>query len=144
MLGINHTTTAVLIAVTVKQPEIAVPLALASHFVLDVIPHHGEDLRFERGSANFWPKVAGDALLSLVVVALAVLAWPHQGAIITACALAAILPDLLWPVAWHVQHKGPLWTFFKFHKGIQHESPKGIWVEYLWVLFTGAALLIKR
>ncbi len=145
MLGLNHTTTAALIAVTIKTPELAIPLALASHFALDIIPHHGNDAQFEHGSAKFWPKIALDASLSLVVVAAVMIARPQQAVIIAACAFAAILPDLLWPIAWQMKRKDrPLWAFFKFHKGIQHESRKGVWVEYAWAAVSGGALLLIR
>ncbi len=146
MLGLNHTTTAVLIAVTVKQPQIAAPLAFISHFVLDVIPHHGNDMEFEHNSSKFWPKIALDATLSVAVYLAAVMIWPDLTAVITACFVAALAPDLLWPVAWRMKsRKGLLWAFFKFHKGIQHESRGGIWVEYAWALTTGVVLfMIKK
>jgi hypothetical protein len=136
MLGINHTTTAVIIALTVKEPAIAAPVSLLSHFALDVLPHHGEDHRYERGSANFWPKILIDTFFSLSVILAACLAWPDQAGIIILCAFAAILPDLLWPLAWHTRHHGVLWDFFKFHKKIQHESPAGIWGEIGWLALT--------
>lgn len=39
MLLTPHTVAAVAIATVVKQPELALPLAFLSHFVLDCIPH---------------------------------------------------------------------------------------------------------
>jgi len=39
MLLTPHTVAAIVIASLIKQPEFALPLAFASHFVLDLIPH---------------------------------------------------------------------------------------------------------
>lgn len=39
MLLVPHTVAAVAVATIVKQPELALPLAFFSHFVLDFIPH---------------------------------------------------------------------------------------------------------
>lgn len=39
MLSISHATTGALIAVKVTNPILAIPLILASHFLLDAIPH---------------------------------------------------------------------------------------------------------
>lgn len=39
MLLVPHTMAAIAIATVVKQPELALPLAFLSHFVLDFIPH---------------------------------------------------------------------------------------------------------
>ncbi len=144
MLGVNHTTTAAVIAITVREPVLAVPLALASHFALDMVPHHGEDERFERGSKHFWPKIAVDTGLSLAVCLAAALIHPALALVIVVCAFAAILPDLLWPIAWHIPHRGPLWSFFKFHKGIQREAPSGIRVEAIWLVITAGLILVLK
>lgn len=132
MLAINHTLTALLIAVTVKKPELVVPIALASHFVLDVIPHYGEHEKVSRGSSFYNLKIIADGLLSLLVVVLAINHWPNLAGIIVLSAFFSILPDLIWPLALVVKKQGPLWEFFKFHKQIQHESPNGIIIELIW------------
>ncbi len=41
MTGFNHAVTGALIAGAVGNPFLAIPLAFASHFVLDAIPHFG-------------------------------------------------------------------------------------------------------
>lgn len=44
MTGFNHATTGALIAAAVGNPFVAVPLAFASHFIMDAVPHFGWDL----------------------------------------------------------------------------------------------------
>src|SRR5688572_12550977 len=39
----NHILAGTLIALTIKEPLLALPLAFASHFVLDALPHYGYD-----------------------------------------------------------------------------------------------------
>lgn len=143
MLGINHTTTGILIALSVNDPILAAPLALASHFALDMIPHHGNDPRYDRGTKGFHPKVALDGIMSGVVYLAAILAWPAHSLVISLCVFLALLPDFLWPLALYVKQRGPLWAFFKFHKSIQRsETPQGIIIEYIWAAATGLALLL--
>jgi hypothetical protein len=43
MTGFNHGMAGAVIALTVKQPVLAVPLAFLSHFATDMIPHFGLD-----------------------------------------------------------------------------------------------------
>ena len=41
MTGFNHGMTGAVIALTVKKPELAIPLSFLSHFAQDAIPHFG-------------------------------------------------------------------------------------------------------
>jgi hypothetical protein len=41
MTGFNHGMTGAVLALVIKQPALAVPLAFLSHFVTDMIPHFG-------------------------------------------------------------------------------------------------------
>lgn len=144
MLGFNHTIAGVLIAVAVKEPLLVAPLAVASHFAMDALPHHGNDPAFIRGTASYNRKVVLDGILSLLVYAAAIIMWPTLFGIITVGAFFAILPDLFWPLALHIKQTGPLWAFFKFHKRIQqYETPGGAWVEYGWAILTGGLLLSR-
>ncbi|MFZ1324307.1 MAG: hypothetical protein WAQ57_04090 [Candidatus Saccharimonadales bacterium] len=42
MHTVNHAAAGAGIALAVRQPLLALPLALASHFVLDALPHYGK------------------------------------------------------------------------------------------------------
>ncbi|QQS18487.1 hypothetical protein IPL68_08015 [Candidatus Saccharibacteria bacterium] len=52
MIGFNHALVGGLIGKFVPWP-IGVPLALASHFALDMLPHYGID-HAKRDSSRFW------------------------------------------------------------------------------------------
>ena len=55
MTATNHVATGVLIAVVVPDPWVALPLAFASHFVCDALPHFDMQLPIKsRKFANFF------------------------------------------------------------------------------------------
>jgi hypothetical protein len=142
MLAINHTLTAVVLAVSIEKPAIVLPLALISHFLIDIIPHYGNGTNIVRGTNLYDIKVVIDGLLSIVVTVLAMQHWPNKAPIILAAVFFSVLPDLLWPLALIVRRKGVVWEFFKFHKLIQHESPKGIFTEIAWAACFGTVCLV--
>jgi len=134
MQAINHTLTAGLIAITVKEPALIAPLALGSHFVLDMLPHYGEYPRFGRGTKAYYRIIAADGVLTLIAYLVLIHAWPQLWFAISVGVFFALLPDLLWPLALYVKQRGPLWAFFRFHKNIQRESLRGSIVEGVWLV----------
>jgi hypothetical protein len=99
MTGVNHGLTGAVIAVTVKKPELAIPLAFLSHFAQDLIPHwdygtgKNHDKLFSRRFNTF---LAADFILALIIMAFLGGAFPEQKWLIWACMAAAASPDLLW------------------------------------------------
>ena len=132
MQAINHTLTAGAIAVTIQQPTLVAPIALASHFLLDIVPHYGSYPPYGRGTKAYYRIILVDGLLSLSAYVAMIHIWPQYRVAISVGVFFSLLPDLIWPLALYIKHRGPLWAFFRFHKGIQHESGRGIAVEMLW------------
>jgi hypothetical protein len=123
----NHVLAGVAIGVGVQQPLPAFLLALASHFVLDALPHFGGVSWYDRWGKPLLILSATDVALSLMVIALSIYFFPTLGPTILGCAVLATLPD--WPWILHYkfgwQHK-----FFDFHQAIQRfERPWGVCVE---------------
>ncbi len=146
MLAINHTATGAILGITLRRPELIVPIALISHFVLDVIPHHGNDIRFVRGHKRYNQKVALDGLASILLGLLLCLAAPHYTGVIVIGAFFAVLPDLFWPIALYITEDNFFWAFFRFHKNIQtSETPEGIRMEIVWGVLSGGivGLLVR-
>lgn len=134
MQAVNHTLTAGIIAVTIKQPALVAPLALASHFVLDSIPHFSGRLAFGHGTKAYYRLIGIDGAVSIVAYLAMVAIWPHLWWAISVGMFFALLPDTLWPLATRVKQRGPLWAFFRFHKGIQwSETPRGAIVEIVYL-----------
>lgn len=134
--------TGAVIAVGLKRPELAIPLALLSHFVLDAIPHFGfdeEDVLVPNKTKLFKAVITTDTTAAVVaLIALPILAHAQPWTIF-ASMLAAFSPDLVWIYRFfdqnrHQQNKSK-GRFVRFHKSIQwSETRRGIHVEYMWAV----------
>lgn len=130
MTATNHVLAGSLIALIVKKPELAIPLAFASHFIMDIIPHYAPrelDSKLTRNLATL------DGLIAIVTtISIALMSATVPGWLILACAVAAIGPDLIW--AWRYIRirdmnrifKQPISKFSLWHLHIQHESQQGV------------------
>jgi hypothetical protein len=151
MTATNHVLTGAVIALAVKQPALAVPLAILSHFVLDALPHFalksGRVFDYEKKSfANYITPI--DA-----TVATAILVWLGffldtgvSNLLVVICAIAAYLPDVFWIPTFIRELKTHIWEpknwFLKFHQKIQwRERPWGIYIELVWAV--GAVFAIE-
>lgn len=130
MIGFNHGLSGGLIAKFVPWP-VGIPLAVASHFALDMLPHYGIP-HHQRDGSHFWKYFfTVDFIATLGLAAWAI--YFHHYAMFF-CGLAAVAPDFVW-VAKVVtersfQLKGNNSRYEKWHMRIQHfEFPAGLWVE---------------
>lgn len=140
MTGINHITTGVAVALAVKQPAIVYPVALASHFLLDALPHFGFQTWEERRSHKslFNTVISVDTVLIFGFIALLVTSGAPFSLFLAG--LVAFLPDLVWVYKFVVFEqmgaKRPAANrnaLNDFHAKIQvRESRNGIFVELLW------------
>ncbi len=151
MTAANHMLTGAVIAVAARDPWVIVPASIASHFVLDAIPHFGvyshDDMKRNRDPL-FQLILSIDVLLSLALLVLlpsalsSVMSWK----LVILGMLCAFLPDVVWVKGFvkqsvhgieaQMQH----W-FVLFHKRIQwFEKPLGIFVEVVW--FFSASLVL--
>ncbi len=99
MTGFNHGLTGAAIAITIKRPELAIPLAFLSHFAQDAIPHW--DYGVKPGSGKFFDRrfntfLIADFTFALFTMAFLLGAFPDQYKLIWACMIAAASPDLMW------------------------------------------------
>jgi hypothetical protein len=136
----NHTLTGVLLGLNLQNPVLLAPIALASHFILDALPHYDPDLQLgEEVSARAKRIIIVDALLSLGVLIAALLIWPQVLGLILVGTFFATLPDLLY-IPRHFYGWVPHRLYARFHKKIQ-------WAEVSWGYVPEliyAALVISR
>lgn len=133
MTGLNHVLTGTAIALAVRQPLLVVPLAFASHFLLDATPHFDHPV-YRYGSKHFTKIMFTDGILSMGSVLLIMLLVPQLAGVVALGALFAILPDFFW--LYYYTHGRPQWWFFKFHSKIQwFERPPGALVELSYLVF---------
>jgi hypothetical protein len=147
MLAINHALTGALIGLTVANPLIAIPIAIASHFICDAFPHYGkeDDIDGFLRTRRFALMLLIDALLCGVLVLILSISAPANWTIAALCAFAAAAPDFAWLPGYLRLKKGntrekKFW-FSTFASGIQwFQRPIGGVVEAAW--FIGAAILL--
>jgi hypothetical protein len=144
MIALNHVLTGIAVALVIKKPKLAVPLAFLSHFVIDAIPHFGGLAFYQQGSQFFVPILAVDGIFSVIAILIIVRRIPKMAFVVIACALAAFLPDALWFFYYWGGHL-KFW-FFQFHQYIQwYEHPPGFFSEaaYFWLSSTVVAKLVS-
>lgn len=119
MLLTNHVLSGALIGALARRPAPAFAAGVASHFVLDAIPHWGD-----WGSQRRFMRVAvPDGLVSLAVMgALTAAAPPERRAAVLAGMTGAALPDADKPTTiWFGWSPFPA-AVDRFHARIQDES----------------------
>lgn len=131
MTGVNHALTGALIGGVITQPLIALPAAFASHFVLDALPHFGQEV----GKRNwkFKSVLAFDGVALSVGMVVALVTKNYFSAL---TALVAVSPDFVWIARyifrekWGTVNPGPKNIFSRWHSRIQkYERDWGIFVE---------------
>jgi LexA-binding, inner membrane-associated putative hydrolase len=120
MLVTNHVLSGALIGALARRPALALPLGVASHFVLDAAPHWGK----WDSDKHFMRVAVADGLLGLAAMgAGAALARPGLRGAVVAGMVGAALPDI----------DKPTHVFFGFtpfpapvtrlHHRVQDEAP---------------------
>lgn len=141
MITVNHAATGAAIALVIKEPALVIPLAFASHFLLDAFPHYG----YERaGYEELYRHKLSYIITALEVALLIILLWLSWGEswLFYTAAFAAILPDLAWPYRYFMLERRGLsnpghgTALDRFHNRIQWcERPWGILFEIVWLGF---------
>ena len=143
--------TGAVIALVVKQPLLAVPLAFASHFVLDALPHYGvpQDRRHEYRS--FKRILIVDALCT-IVLGITMIVLTHSW-LVLGCMVAALSPDTVWGFKLLLdKQRGKKFTlptdpFSRFHKNIQWGERHWGWIiELIWAVasIVGLSAMLTR
>lgn len=95
MTGFNHGLTGAVIALSIKQPLLAVPLSFASHYVTDMVPHLGfkQDQVLEPKFNRF---TKADFVFSLLLMLILGALFPAHIVLIWVCMAAAAISDIVW------------------------------------------------
>lgn len=136
MIGFNHALAGIGIALSVRNPLLVAPIALISHFLLDIIPHFhhesfGNTLR-RPYTRRFKQVLLFDTVVTIGITLLALYFWPDLWFVLSLGIFFAMLPDFLWPLYDKVPQ---LERFFRFHLRIQrYERTWGFIVEVPFVI----------
>ncbi len=139
MTGFNHLATGAAIAVIAHSPAVALPAALASHFILDALPHYGVDHHDPEHSRFFWRVISIDLAASILLTISIV--WLTRSWLFVGCMLAAISPDFVWFAKFGLDRLRnqpfalPKDLFSRLHKNIQWGERSWGWgVELVYAL----------
>ncbi len=137
MLTTPHATAGIAIGVLLGNPLLVVPAAIASHFVLDMVPHWQETLAPYIPTRKTYIRVPIDICLAIGLAVLASHWQPHYAAAIWTGAVFANVPDLdtLVVIAPKLK-KGLVLKFWDWHCKIQRETAS------LWGIVPQLAVII--
>jgi hypothetical protein len=139
MTGFNHAFTGAAIGLAIQNPLLVIPLAFASHFVLDALPHFDHPF-YSFGHKHAWKLYTIDAVIAITGVVLVLLVAPHLLLPVIFGACFAVLPDATL-IHYYLKNKPNHW-FHNFHLGIQwYEKPPGLMVEAAYMLFISMTLV---
>jgi len=95
--AINHALTGAIIGIVIGEPVVAIPLAIVSHFICDMIPHYGGGTpeAVELKSALFNWLLILDVVLCGALVGVLITVRPDHWLLAAICAFAAASPDFL-------------------------------------------------
>jgi hypothetical protein len=136
--AVNHALTGTVIALVVGEPLIALPTALASHFICDALPHFGSNIppAARLKTNNFRNYLIVEACLCMLIVAVLASLRPDHWLLAAVCAFLAASPDLLWINKYLKMRRGHHWkrnAYERFAGNIQwFERPVGAVVEVAW------------
>ena len=142
MLLTNHVLSGALIGGLIRRPADAFAVGVASHFVLDTVPHWGP----WRDKRVFLRVAVPDGLISLALMgAFAAASPPDRRLAVLAGMAGAALPDLDKPTSlWWGWSPFPA-AVDRFHSRIQDEAPGRAPVELAAAgAFAAAALTVLR
>lgn len=139
MTGFNHAATGLLLGAALPFP-LSIPVAIASHFVLDVLPHYGIPQK-KRAASKFWRVFF--IIDFFIAWSLGFFALAHHRPEMFWAGLASCSPDFFW-VGRIVKTRSfdlsqnETW-FTRWHAGIQRfERSWGLWIELpLSLMLTG-------
>ena len=145
MLTSPHAATGALIGTLVPNPILVVPLAIASHFLLDTILHWQETLPPYTPTKKTYIRLPIDIALAVGITVLIARWHPGNSTSIWTGAISANLPDLdsLLVLTPQYLEKGVLKKYWDWHCRIQNETSRwaGVWTQVAVIV---GALTIAR
>ena len=94
MLTTPHAAAGITLGVLIGNPVLVVPVAIASHFLLDRVPHWQETLAPYKPTWKTYIRVPMDITLAVIVTVWATHVAPEHAVAIWSGSIAATVPDL--------------------------------------------------
>lgn len=148
MLATTHSLVSALIISESPSPYLGMPLILASHYLLDLIPHWDTGSGMTKGLKTK-KKAFFETLIDLAVAGILVFIFFQKGKpfspLLWSGVILGILPDLLeFPALFFNLRPFPLNVLEKFHTNIMHRRGKLPWglIPQI-IIILGILLLVK-
>jgi hypothetical protein len=125
MLSAPHAITGATIGASGAPLTACVPLAVASHFLLDLVPHWQETLPPYTPHRGTWVRVPVDLVLSVILIRRIARARPKRSRLIWISACGALVPDLdtlLYAVPGLRERVPFIGPYLRWHISLQHET----------------------
>lgn len=135
MLGVTHVAIGAAVALEVGSPELAIPLAFASHFAVDAIPHWNAGKTLDKKD---WQAIALDAASGLILVALLYLAT-HNWLVLLGAFFGAV-PDAIEAAFRFADKQNNFYS--RFHNIIHYTETVQKWVPDKWLSIFSQLLLV--
>ena len=142
MTATNHALTGTVIGLSISQPLLALPLAFASHFICDALPHFGLASYGERTKKikTFHKILYVDAAILSIIIG--ILLWTGAGWLAFACLVLAGSPDFVWAYRYIFKEDfgkkpfPPMNALSRFHSRIQWSQTlmPGFFIELVYGL----------
>ncbi|MDQ3065050.1 MAG: hypothetical protein M3Q36_02155 [bacterium] len=145
MTATNHGLFGAVIAITLQRyPVLAIVIAPFTHFVLDAIPHFGDDKKLDLKSKKFFRILIFDCSLAVISTLIIAWFWKEIFVLVVVCAFLAASPDIMWIYYEYINPKLKQKHLLpRFHSWIQwSQTPHGTYVELIWFLILFPTLII--
>ncbi len=96
MTATNHVIAGALIATYLPNPWLAIPVAVASHFAMDAMPHFDAPVKVDEQRAKFFIWLMPDFAIAASILTTLFLLQPSNVWLLLTCGVAAASPDLMW------------------------------------------------
>lgn len=124
MLVAPHIATGVTLGLVLQEPLLVVPLAIASHFLLDSVPHWQETMAPYHPTWKTYVRIPIDFGLSAFIIWLALSIHPDLGWSIGLGAFFAAIPDIdVATIAFPKLKNKIVSAYWDWHCKIQREVP---------------------
>ncbi|HKX24669.1 MAG TPA: hypothetical protein VJM46_05530 [Candidatus Saccharimonadales bacterium] len=145
MLVSPHVTAGAALGAVIGHPILVIPFAIASHFILDSVPHWQETLAPYQPTKKTFIRIPIDLAIGLAVILLAVQAQPQHAIAIWVGALFASGADLdVLFIVYPKLKRGILHRYYTWHCAIQRETAS-LWgiVPQVAVIMVGLATIYQ-
>lgn len=146
MLETPHVALGIAIAIKTGNPWVAIPLSLASHFLLDKVPHwnphfYTETKKYGKPKKNStYLAIADESVAIILTLFIAYSFWPdiNKSILILVCSLLSVLPDQIkFPYFFFNLHSGFIKKWVDFERNIQVE------VKPFWGIITQITVVLS-